>query len=530
MRIPSYDDLAPSIPDVSPLDVFASVERLMPQATPVTSREAVSSAPSTVALFACLYTPEPAPEARDRLVAMASAFSPRFERHGDAAVVLDVGGLGRLLGDAQAIGTELDRAARASGIRTHVAVAPTQTAAMLLAMARPTLTVVTADVASAIAPLPLAVLRQLTLVTLPARDRRVCGVRARSNRDLSTGSGSSRGLSMDVPRTTTHDPRSFDMLRRWGLTTIGELAALPPVALAERMGGDGPALHRRANGIDPRPLVPDPDAPRFIETMELEWPIDGLEPLSFVFARLLDPLSGALERADRGAAAVRLDLRLVDRSTHARVLQLPAAMRDARVLRTLLLLDLESNAPAAAIDAVTIEVDPAPARIIQFSLLERAMPSAETLATLTARLTALVGQSRCGTPTILDTHRPDGFEMWQFAESLGSIASKGSGGATGPTGSAKSEGSPVLRRFRPPVAVRVAMAAGRPVHVAVDRRGMPGGRVEQYSGPWRTSGGWWEGDARWDRDEWDLALGDGSLCRVYRDRIRGVWFLDGVFD
>ena len=98
-----------------------------------------------------------------------------------------------------------------------------------------------------------------------------------------------------------------------------------------------------------------------MQSIELEWPIDALEPLSFVLARLLDPLSAALERADRGGAALRLDLRLVDRTMHARVLQLPAAMRDPRVLRTLLLLDLESHPPSARIDIVTIEIDPAPA-------------------------------------------------------------------------------------------------------------------------------------------------------------------------
>ena len=49
--------------------------------------------------------------------------------------------------------------------------------------------------------------------------------------------------------------------------------------------------------------------PRFVESMELEWPIEELEPLSFVFARLLDPMEAALERADRAGAAIRLDLR-----------------------------------------------------------------------------------------------------------------------------------------------------------------------------------------------------------------------------
>ncbi|HEV3484945.1 MAG TPA: hypothetical protein VG106_06035, partial [Vicinamibacterales bacterium] len=163
MRVPSYDDLTPSIPDVSPLDVFASVERLMPAAPLVagadergrrTARADTAAVPTT-SLFACLYAPEPSPSARERLCALAAAFSPRLERYGDTAVVCDVSGLGRLLGDAQHIGAELDRAARAAGGRTQVAVASTQTAAMLLAMARPTLTVATEDVASALAPISL---------------------------------------------------------------------------------------------------------------------------------------------------------------------------------------------------------------------------------------------------------------------------------------------------------------------------------------------------------------------------------------
>jgi protein ImuB len=306
------------------------------------------------------------------------------------------------------------------------------------------------------------------------------------------------------------------------LKTLGDIAALPAADLSERMGQEGLALQRLARGVDLVPLVPDPGVPRFVQALELDWPIDTLEPLSFVLARVLEPLSAALERADRGAAAIRLDLRLVDRSTHQRVLLLPAAMRDARVLRTLLLLDLESHPPPAAIDIVTIEVDPAPSRIVQYSLLERAMPSPETLATLNARLSALVGESRCGSPSLLDTHRPDGFELCRFNPDR----------RAGPARGREAAGSKgALRRFRPPVAVRVNVERGRPVHAEIDRRGMPGGRVERASGPWRTSGAWWDPSGpAWDRDEWDLAFSDGVVCRLFRDRISGHWFIDGVVD
>ncbi len=476
--------------------------------------------------FACL-------RARDAtapgLLSLAKDFSPRLERHGEDTIVFDVSGLGRLLGDAHGIAAALQQAATERGIKARIAVAPTQITARLLTLhqalssqlsarstphvARRTLeaAVVTTDAATALAPLPLTLL--------------------------------------EIEHRTDATLRTFDAMRRWGLRTIGEFAALPADELAARFGVAGVALHRVARGIDARPLVPDPGVPRFVQSMELEWPLDELEPLSFVLARLLDPLAGALERADRGAAAIRLDLRLVDRSTHTRVLQLPAPMRDPRVLRTLLLLDLESHPPSAAIDIVTIEVDPAPARIVQFSLLERAIPSPETLATLTARLGALVGETRCGSPVLIDSYRPDAFEMQRFNPSdrgpqrLPRTLESPNPGTLEPLprGLAESQhpgllefpppGPLLLRRFRPSVAVRVNVERGRPASMAIDRRGMPGGRVEQAAGPWRTSGAWWDTTgSHWDRDEWEVGLSDGSICRLYCDRETGRWFLDGVFD
>jgi hypothetical protein len=499
-------------------------------------------------LFACLRSPARPKTAID----VAKEFSPRIQRYGNGCVVLDISGLGSLLGEPQAIGAELWRALRdprrsasrdqldpfgsvsredqldpfgsafredqldpfgsasrenplrsASRDRDQLdlrcGIAATQVGALMLSRAHPVLTVATSDVASALAPLPLWILQQSFAEIRSAM---------RSTR-------SARATSADC----------FDVLRRWGLTTIGEYAALPAGELSARLGQEGIALQQLARGIDPRPLVPDPDVPRFLERLELEWPIEELEPLSFVLARLLDPLSSSLERADRGAVAIRLDLRLVDRTTHTRLLPLPVAMRDPRVLRTLILLALESHPPPAAVDIVTIELDPAPGRVISYSLLERPLPSAETLATLTARLGALVGDSRCGAPVLLDSHGPDAFEMRRLQGGEGKSALRQSAMPI------RNTLGNVVRRFRPPIAVRVSVDRGRPVRVAIDRRGMPGGRVEQSAGPWRSSGAWWRRPARhWDRDEWEIALSDGSVCLVFRSRDTGRWFLDGVFD
>ena len=168
--------------------------------------------------------------------------------------------------------------------------------------------------------------------------------------------------------------------------------------MAARLGQAGVEWQRLARGEDPRPLVPAVPEERFEQALDLDWPIDGLEPLSFVLGRLMEPLSAHLERRDRGAAVLHVRLHLVTRAVHERSLQLPAPMRDARTLRTLALLDLESHPPAAAIDRVVVAVDPTPARVVQFSLLTRPLPSPEQLSTLMARLAALMGEGRCGSP------------------------------------------------------------------------------------------------------------------------------------
>ena len=86
-----------------------------------------------------------------------------------------------------------------------------------------------------------------------------------------------------------------------------------------------------------------------------------------------------------------------------------------------------------------------------------------------------------------------------------------------------------LRRFRQPVFAQVTVEEGRPVHVSP--QGLPGGPVMQAAGPWRTSGDWWKTrENTWDRDEWDVSLGDGAVYRIFQDRARGDWFVDAIVD
>ena len=85
---------------------------------------------------------------------------------------------------------------------------------------------------------------------------------------------------------------------------------------------------------------------------------------------------------------------------------------------------------------------------------------------------------------------------------------------------------PILRAFRPPRAARVDAVNGRPVVVWVEALG---GIVVGWAGPYRFLGEWW-GDGPFAREDFDVATTDGSLLRVYFDRLERRWFADGVYD
>ncbi len=448
-------------------------------------------------MFACLSLPPPVnarPSTMDdgrwtiddlrsaALIQLARDFSPRVETHDQRTVTLDISGLGSLIGAPRSIGEELRRAAADTGLCIHIAVAATSTAAILLARARAGLTVVPrGSEAAMLAPLPLSLFSELGF------------------------------------RLGTSD--SVDQLRRWGLRTLGDLAALPSSDLSARLGQEGLRWQRWARGEEMRPLVPAVPAEAFEASLDLEWPIDALEPLSFVLARLFEPLCDRLERQDRGAVTLRTSLKLVTRELHERSVELPAPMRDARVLRTLALLDLESNPPPAAIDRVTVAVEVTEGRVLQFGLFARALPT-DKLATLMARLGALMGSDRVGAPSLVDTYRPGAFTMAKFEPSRT---------PNEPSAEAARELVSVLRRFRSPIVARVAVEQGRPVRVTTDRRGFSGGRVQQCDGPWRSSGDWWK--RGWNCDEWDVVLSDGSAYRISQALDSGsAWFVEGMLD
>src|SRR4029434_4787882 len=90
---------------------------------------------------------------------IAQEFSPRFERYRHDLLAIDIRGLERLIGPPRAIAHETRREAADRGLQVHVAIARTQVAAVVLALAHPGITLVErGDEAAALAPVSIDVL------------------------------------------------------------------------------------------------------------------------------------------------------------------------------------------------------------------------------------------------------------------------------------------------------------------------------------------------------------------------------------
>jgi protein ImuB len=482
----------------------------------------------------CLVRETASPAEPGAVERLARTCSPRVLACGDRAAIFDASGLTRVIGPPAEITAQLMRLAAGEGLTLRMALASTRTSAWLLAHARAGVTIVPAgEDAAALASLPLTALAHLPDQPEPGtapRGRTATRHRRSPARHYRIAPGPpSSAVSTAPPALPKSMAELLDILHRWGLQTLGDLARLPRADVHARLGTFGVHLHQAACGEDASPFQPADERRPMLERVELEWPVDGLEPLSFVLARLCDALETRLERADRGAVVVTTRLILVTRETHARVLHLPAAMRDARMLRTLILLDLESHPPAAGIDAIEIEVEVAPGRVVQTTLLSRPLPSAEQITTLLARLRALMGESRVGAPAIVDSHDEREVAMAEFQVNVGRVFRPGI--LVFKPGIREIVAKTALRRCRLPIAARVVSDRQVPTEVWPAARRLPGGRIVARAGPWRSSGRWWSLDGTaWDRDVWDIETAAGHVYRLSRDRRTLHWAIEGIVD
>ena len=334
-------------------------------------------------------------------------------------------------------------------------------------------------------------------------------------------------------------------LRLWGVRTFKEFAQLPIAGVSERLGQEGVRLQQLASGKTNRHLKLPLSAPVFENSIELDYPVAELEPLSFILARLINQICASLNAYALATNALHVKLKLETGPSHELNLNLPYPMRDHKVFLKLLLLDTEMHPPPSAVVAVAINCEPVKPRLLQTGLFIPLAPEPEKLELMLARLAKLVGAENIGSPELLDTHRPDAFRMNRFelkeqkrkkSKQHSAISSQQSGSKNRQLeiGNRQCLG---FRIFRPPLRAIVQAEKGCPREISAwDKNRSVYGKVVSVAGPWRSSGDWWRSDY-WARDEWDVGVESNSkvgfsqlLYRVYRELGNGAWFVEGIYD
>ncbi len=382
----------------------------------------------------------------------------------------------------------------------------------------------------------------------------------------------------------------FSILRKWGINTVGQFATLDKEELAARLGPEAVRLWERANGKSNRLLkfVRLPES--FQESFEFECEIETAEPLFFMLRRFLEQLALRLNAIYLVAKEITLRITFANsrqvrqrtdssdwrnepavsgKQHYEHLFKIPQPTNDVDLLFRMLQTHLENFKSEQPIVAVALTVEPIKPAFRQFGLFETALRNPQQLYETLARLSALLGTDRVGTPVSEETHRPEAFRMESFIWAVESAVLSGtfrqSGSDPDALGTAHTTTGIALRRFRPAVAASIFASANRPASRPKGSHfeggaGSPSffycvcyeqgvilfegaarqrwvrchlqsqnvhGKIIDQRGPYLLSGNWWD-EKVWARVEWDLRLENGNLVRIHRSN--EAWNVDGIYD
>jgi protein ImuB len=415
------------------------------------------------------------------LLQCAAAFSPRVEDQSseyECLCVIDIAGTDKLFGSPQNLAERLLAGAQTLGVSVRVAISSNFHAAISSvreSSERPIVIVPPGREAGMLAPLPLSVLR----------------------------------LSEEMAATFS----------RWGIHTLGMLAALPEKSLIARLGQEGRRVFQMARGELPHLFQPIETKFTLEEHMELESPVEMLTSLLFVIDIMLEQLILRAVAHALALATVTVTLSLNGGAQHTRTVRPAVPSNDRQMWIKLLHLDLEAHPPQAAILALTVSAEPGKIEKIQLGLFSSPLPEPSRLDVTLARVRAIVGENNVGCIELKDTHRPDSFGLASFSISLSD------GGKNSFPRSCSA-----IRQFRPLERISVSLRDRKPASFSFREKHYI---AEQAYGPWISSGDWWNPNF-WRFEQWDLIARsrDGELlsCCLMRDMTQNCWRMVALYD
>ncbi len=319
-------------------------------------------------------------------------------------------------------------------------------------------------------------------------------------------------------------PDVRERLRLLGITTLGELAALPHGPFVRRFGPEASVWHDRARGIDRRPLRPRPRELRIDRRLYGEGEATSEDAVLFALRALVGTVVDDLGAAGKRAGRLVLTLECENgdlREVTTRVAQptgLPATLFE------LLRARLEGLTLEAPVVGLRLSADGLESGGVPLALFAASDPDPDALGIVLARIEAALGEGRALRPHLIEAARDERRSTLE-AFTLDPLVTK-TWHAVSTVAALPATATLQLRTLEPqPVNVRVI--GGQPRFV-----GTPEAQVLDCAGPWRIDEGWWAdmtgSSVRIVRDEYDVLLDDGSLVRIAREA--HGWHVRGVYD
>jgi protein ImuB len=311
----------------------------------------------------------------------------------------------------------------------------------------------------------------------------------------------------------------YETFALWGIATLGELAALPQEEMPARFGQQSRQWLALARGNADHTFQPLEEKIELKEHIAFETPIEQLDALLFIGANMIGNLVSRASCRALSLASLHIEMPLEHSLAYKRLIQPAIPSTDRKFLLKLLQLELAAHPPQAAVLSLTLTADAGRQSKIQLGLFAPQAPEPSRLDVTLARLKAMVGSDRVGSPALLDSQCPGIFQMRDFSV-INQLPQ--SQQAPAPRTS--------LRRIRPPHPLSLQIADGKPISF---RDGSFRYEVSIAYGPWQSSGSWWDID-RWDLEEWDVMAttnaGDSISCLLVHDHLNAKWLLDAYYD
>jgi protein ImuB len=432
---------------------------------------------------------------RNAMLTLLGRYTPRIEDLSSDTVccfALDLAGTERLIGTPLEVAQHMQQQLRSVGVRTAICISDHLETAHIVSR-----TLETQDTTSGSRP-----------VLVP--------------------SGQEAASLASLPCSALEpDPELAETLTRWGIRTLGQLAALRPADLVARLGQPGKRLHAFANGTHPHLFRPI--EPVFVLQADaaFEEPVELADSLLFILGPMLERLITLASAKALAVLSLSLTLKLERAAQHILAVRPALPSTDRKFLLKLLQLELAAHPPSAGVLGLELTAEPASPSREQHGLFSPQLPDSSRLDVTLARVQSIVGEGNVGSPQLRDTHASEGLTMQPFRIATHAKETHPSR----PDAGTMTDARIACRRLRPPWPARVAHHRERPSLVTCEHQRF---RVKCAYGPWYASGEWWSREA-WAREEWEVVLQAENApvpmhALLVHDLVAQAWRLEGIYD